>query len=446
MVVSVIALRAMSVAAFSIALISAAFAQEPAVTAPPPDIAAPPDAAAAPDAGAPPPAAVSPAAPAEDADGLPLIETAATFAEIMDFDTGTVLFSKRSDELMKPASMAKLMTVAVLFQKLKQGELKLDDKFNVSPKVWNLFAKDTETSKMFVAAGESIRIEDLIRGILVVSGNDACAVVAENISGSEEEFAKLMNAEARRIGLTQSTFANSNGMPDPAQNVTAHELALLARHLIMDYPEYYHYFGEKEFTWNKVTQPNRDLLLATYPGADGLKTGHTNESGYGITASAKQDGRRMIVVVNGLPSVQARADEAKRLLDIGFREFKTYTLLKSGDTVATAQVWAGEHRAVPLIVRQPISLLMRTAARDRLRVTVAFSEPVVPPLARGSEMGTLTVRAPGVEPVTVPVCAAAAVREGSLFTRLKAGFKLLIAETDEAPAVTLRLKPQPSAQ
>src|SRR5262249_1600867 len=151
-----------------------------------------------------------------------------------------------------------------------------------------------------------------------------------------------------------STFANSNGMPDPAQNVTAHELALLARHLIKEYPDYYRYFGEKEFTWNKITQPNRDLLLATYPGADGLKTGHTAESGYGMTASAMQDGRRMIVVVNGLPSVEARAEEAKRLLDIGFREFKTYALLKSGDTVGTAQVWAGEHRAVPLIVRRPI--------------------------------------------------------------------------------------------
>jgi serine-type D-Ala-D-Ala carboxypeptidase (penicillin-binding protein 5/6) len=386
-----------------------------------------------------------PVAQLVDDAALPPIESAAAFAEIMDYDTGTVLFAKRSDELMKPASMAKLMTVALIFQKLKAGELNLDDKFTVSAKVWNLFARDAQTSKMFVAAGESIRLEDLIRGILVVSGNDACAVVAENIAGSEEAFAKLMNQEARRIGLTQSTFANSNGMPDPAQNVTAHELALLARHLIKEYPEYYRYFAERELTWNKVTQPNRDLLLATYPGADGLKTGHTDESGYGITASAQQDGRRMIVVVNGLSSVEARAEEAKRLLDIGFREFKTYALLKPGDTVGHAQIWAGEHRTVPLIVRQPISLLMRTAARDRLRVTLAFNEPVLPPISRGDEMGQLTVTAPGVAPVRIPVYAGAQVREGTLLTRLKAGIKLLLAETDE-PALTLRLRPQPSAQ
>jgi D-alanyl-D-alanine carboxypeptidase (penicillin-binding protein 5/6) len=299
---------------------------------------------------------------------------------------------------------------------------------------------------MFVGVGEGIRVEDLIRGILIVSGNDACAVVAENIAGNEEEFAKLMNAEARRIGLTQSNFANSNGMPDPAQNVTAHELALLARHLIKDFPEYYHFFGEKEFTWNKVTQPNRDLLLASYPGADGLKTGHTAESGFGITASAKQNGRRMIVVVNGLPSVEARAEEAKRLLDVGFKEFKTFALLKSGDTVGNASVWAGEHRAVPLVVRQPLSLLMRTAARDRLRVTLSFTDPVVPPIARGEEMGTLKIEAPGVEPVSVPVYAGAAVREGSFLTRLKAGWKLLMADAEDEPALTLRLHPQPASQ
>lgn len=388
-----------------------------------------------------------PAPPSSPADGaLPPIETAAAYAEIMDFDTGKVLFSKNSDELMKPASMAKLMTVAVLFRKLKAGELHLDDKFTVSTKVWSHFAHDTDASKMFVGAGESIRIEDLIRGIIIVSGNDACVVVAENIAGSEAQFAKLMNAEAHRIGLTRSNFENSNGMPDPAQNVTAHELALIARYLIKEYPEYYHYFGEREFTWNKVSQPNRDLLLADYPGADGLKTGHTEESGFGMTASAKQDGRRIIVVVNGLPSIQARAEEAKRLLDVGFKEFKTYALLKSGDTVGTAKVWAGEHRAVPLIVHQSIKVLMRTAARDHLRVTLSFADPVVPPISRGDELGTLSVEAPGVETIHLPVYAGAPVRQGSLYARLKAGLKLLMAETDDQPALTLRLRPQPASQ
>jgi len=342
---------------------------------------------------------------------------------------------------MKPASMAKLMTVAVVFEKLRRGELHLDDKFTVSAKVWAQFAHDAETSKMFVGIGEAIRIEDLIRGIIVVSGNDACAVVAENIAGSEVEFAKLLNAEARRIGLMQSTFANSNGMPDPAQNVTAHELALLARHLIKDYPDYYHYFGEKELTWNKVTQPNRDLLLASYPGADGLKTGHTDESGFGMTASAKQDGRRMIVVVNGLPSAEARAAEAGRLLDIGFKEFKTYTLVKSGETVGAAPVWAGEHREVALAVHQPVRLLMRRAARERLRVTLSYEEPLLPPIARGDELGTLTFAAPAMPLLTIPVYAAAAERSGGIVTQIKARWRLLMQSFDSDPALGLHVEP-----
>ncbi len=387
------------------------------------------------------PPAVPPAAVSAE---LPPIETAASFAVIMDYETGTILFSKQGDKLMKPASMAKLMTVALIFEKLKRGELHLDDKFTVSAKVWNQFAHDAQTSKMFVGIGEKIRIEDLIRGIIVVSGNDACAVVAENIAGSEEEFAKLLNAEARRVGMMSSTFANSNGMPDPAQNVTAHELALLARHLIKDYPDYYHYFGEKELTWNKVMQPNRDLLLDTYPGADGLKTGHTDESGFGMTASATQDGRRMIVVVNGLPSVEARAAEAKHLLDVGFREFKTYALLKPGDIVGAAQLWGANVRAVRLVVHQPIRLLMRRAARERMRVSLAYAEPMLPPIARGQVLGHLTVAAPGVTTLTVPVYAAAAVPKGGLLTQIKARWHLLLESFDSEPAVTLRLEPTPT--
>ncbi len=382
------------------------------------------------------------APPPTDSTGLPPIETIAPFAVVMDYETGRVLFSQHGDELMKPASMAKLMTVSLLFEKLKRGELHLDDKFSVSAKVWNQFAHDAQTSKMFVGLGEAIRIEDLIRGIIIDSGNDACAVVAENIAGSEEAFALLLNAEARRIGLIQSTFANSNGMPDPAQNVTAHELALIARHLIKDYPAYYHYFDEKEFTWNKITQPNRDLLLGAYPGADGLKTGHTDESGFGMTASAVQEGRRMIVVVNGLSSMADRASEAKRLLDIGFREFKTYVLLGSGEVVGEADVWAGERRTVSLAVHQRISLLMRTAARDRLRVTLKFETPAVPPIARGQELGLLTVTAPGMMALTVPVYAKSRVRKGSLLAQIKAGLKLLMPGEDEAQTLTLPVRPR----
>ena len=388
-------------------------------------------------------AADLPQAPAAEDDPLPEIQTIAPFAVVMDYETGAVQFSKNGDELMKPASMAKLMTVSLLFEKLKRGELHLDDKFRVSEKIWSRFAHDPETSKMFVGAGEAIRIEDLIRGIIIDSGNDACAVVAENIAGNEEAFARLLNTEARRIGLSRSTFANSNGMPDPAQNVTPRELALIARHLIKDYPEYYHYFDEKEFTWNKITQPNRDLLLGSYPGADGLKTGHTEESGFGMTASAKQGARRVIVVVNGLASLEDRASEAKRLLDIGFREFKTYALLKPGDVVGEAEVWAGERRTVQLTVREPVKLvLLRRAARDRLRVTLEFETPAIPPIARGQELGRLIVTAPGAPALRVPVCAKSPVRRASLLVQLKAGLKLLMAGGDDAQTLTLPVQPR----
>src|ERR1700682_3058092 len=205
---------------------------------------------------------------------------------------------------------------------------------------------------------DQIRVDDLIRGIVIQSGNDACIVVAEHVGGSEEGCARLMNAEAKRIGLTRSTFVNSDGMPDPAQNVTAHDLALLARHIIKNYPDYYRYFGEREFTWSKITQPNRNLLLTTYPGADGLKTGHTAESGYGITASAVQDARRLIVVINGMTSEAERAAEARRLLDIGFHEFKTYALFKPGEVVGEAEVWAGELHSLPLSARQAVNLML----------------------------------------------------------------------------------------
>jgi len=377
-------------------------------------------------------AADRPVTPAETNDPLTTIETTAQFAVVMDYDTGAVLFSKRGDELMKPASMAKLVTVSILFEKLKHAELKLDDTFLVSEKAWRQSIADkSEASKMFVRVGDAVRVEDLIRGIVIQSGNDACIVVAEHVAGSEEAFARLMNAQAKRMGLTQSTFVNSNGMPDPAQNVTARELAMVARYIIKEYPDYYHYFGEKDFTWSKITQPNRNLLLGTYPGADGLKTGHTAESGFGMTASAIQDGRRLIIVVNGLTSEAERAAEAKRLLDIGFREFKSYTLLKPGEVVGEAEVWAGEFRTVPLAVRQPVSIMLRRASRDGLRVTLKFEEPVTPPIARGRELGSLIITAPGAPSLTVPVFAGSAVESGGVFTQMKVGLKALISGRDE---------------
>ena len=242
-----------------------------------------------------------PADPQPVIDPTTEVQTNATFALLMDFESGNVLFSKDGDQLMAPASMAKLMTVAILFEKIKHGELKLEDTFTVSERAWRLsIAGKNESSKMFVSIGSQIRVEDLLQGIIIQSGNDACTVVAEHFSGSEEAFSDLMNAEAKKIGLSNSHFKNASGLPDPDMHVTAHDLAKLAQYIIREFPEQYHIFSEREFTWNKIKQPNRNLLLGVYPGADGLKTGHTELSGFGMVASAVQEGRRLILVENGL--------------------------------------------------------------------------------------------------------------------------------------------------
>ena len=382
------------------------------------------------------PATAEPVEAAQDGE----LQTNAPYALLMDFETGNVLFSKGGDRPMAPASMAKLLTVAILFEKIKHGDLKLDDEFTVSERAWRLsVAGKNESSKMFVSIGSKIRVDDLLRGIIIQSGNDACTVVAEHFSGSEEAFSDLMNAEAKKIGLTGSVFKNASGLPDPGMHVTAHDLAKLAAYVIREFPEQYGIFAEREFTWNKIKQANRNLLLGTYPGADGLKTGHTADSGYGMVASAQQDGRRLIMVVNGLKSEAERAAETKRFLDMGFREFRSYALLKPGDVVGEAQVWAGGVRSVPLSVRQPVKMLMRRASRDGLKVTVTYMEPVASPVARGQELGKLTITAPGVPEMTVPVFAGADVEEGGLMTQIKIGINELMSGAPEPASKTEEL-------
>lgn len=380
--------------------------------------------------------ALSPAAAQPVGDPTTELQTNAQFALMMDFETGAVLFSKDGDQPMAPASMAKLMTAAILFEKLKHGELKLEDTFTVSERAWRLsVAGKNESSKMFVSIGSQIKVEDLLRGIIVQSGNDACTVVAEHFSGSEEAFSELMNAEAKKVGLTDSVFKNASGLPHPEMHVTAKDLAKLAAYIIREFPDYYRYFGEREFTWNGIKQANRNLLLGTYAGADGLKTGHTAASGYGMVASAQQDGRRLILVVNGLKSEADRAAETKRLFDLGFREFRTYTLLKPGDVVGQAEVWAGEMRDVPIAVRQPVKVLMRRASREGLKVQLSYLEPLMPPVVRGQELGKLTITAPGVPETVVPVYAGADVESGGWFTQIKVGIKELLSSAPEpAPA------------
>src|SRR5688572_10270812 len=282
------------------------------------------------------------------------IATNAEHVYIEDFQTGSVLYDKAADERLGPASMSKLMTVYMLFDGLKRGDVKLTDTFHVSEKAWAM-----QGSKMFVDIDSDVPVEDLIRGILIQSGNDACIVVAEGLAGSEEEFAARMNKKAKEIGLTGSNFTNSTGWRDPNHYMTAKDIAVLSDRLIRDFPDYYPYFAEREFTWHGIKQGNRNpLLYRSGSGVDGLKTGHTEEAGFGIAASAVRDGRRIIMVVHGLTGMQERADEAGQLLDWAFRETGNYTVASKGSVLADAPVEYGDSKTIPLTVSQDLLLTL----------------------------------------------------------------------------------------
>jgi D-alanyl-D-alanine carboxypeptidase (penicillin-binding protein 5/6) len=338
------------------------------------------------------------------------IETPAKHLLLMDYETGDVLYDKDGRVPMKPASMAKLMTTAVLFEKIRQKELGLDTLFTVSERAWRIsVAQRSASSKMFLEVGAQVRLEDLLRGIIIQSGNDATIVAAEGVSGSEQGFADLMNATARKLGMTGSTFRNSSGLPDPEQWVTAYDLALLARHLVSEHPQLYRFYAEREFTFNGIRQQNRNPLLGRVAGADGMKTGHTLESGYGLVGTAIREGRRIIMVVNGLTSEAQRAEEAARLIELAFREFRSLTLFDKGDLVAEAEVFGGVKRSIPLVVNERVVMAMRRAARNELKAVVAYDGPLTAPVLRGAKVGTVTISAPGVTSVSAPVFAGSGV-------------------------------------
>jgi D-alanyl-D-alanine carboxypeptidase (penicillin-binding protein 5/6) len=339
------------------------------------------------------------------------IETSAEHALLMDASTGQVLWQKDGMVPMPPASMSKLMTIELLFQRLKDGRVKLTDTFPVSERAWR-----TGGSKMFVELGSRIPVEDLIRGIIIQSGNDACVVVAEALGGTVEGFVGMMNKRAKDLGLQQSTFVNPDGLPEPpGQLMSALDLAKLARHLINDYPQYYHYFSEKEFVWHGIHQPNRDLVLGKLPGADGLKTGHTDSAGYGITISAKRDGQRLILVLNGLrypqyhndyfPNIK-RAEEAGRVMDLAFREFRSYPVAKAGQVVGRAPVLEGVEETVPVTVRQNFNVTMQVDSHARMKLQMKYNPGLKAPIAAGQKVGILTVTAPDFPALSVPVYAA----------------------------------------
>jgi serine-type D-Ala-D-Ala carboxypeptidase (penicillin-binding protein 5/6) len=361
------------------------------------------------------------------------IATSAEHAILMDAASGQVLWTKDAFTPMPPASMSKLMTLELVFQRLKDGRLKLTDTLPVSENAWR-----TQGSKMFVKLGDNIPVEDLIRGVIIDSGNDACVVVAEGLGGTLDGFVDMMNRRARELGLKNSHFVNPDGLPDPpGQLMSAFDLATLARHLIRDYPQYYHYFSEPDFTWNNITQHNRDTVLEKLSGADGLKTGHTDAAGYGITTSAVQHGERLILVLNGLrypdlekatPAAQdwkagqRRGDEAARVLALAFREFRSYQLFKPGDIVGQVPVIGGAKASVPATAGA-VSATMQADSYSAVKVTFRYTPGLQAPIMKGQRVGTLNVSAPDFPGLDVPVTAAEGVPQANIFWRMLMGVR-----------------------
>ena len=332
------------------------------------------------------------------------IDTQAKHALILEVETGAVLLDKFAEERIPPASMSKVMTAYLVFDYLKQGRAKLEDELPVSEQAWR-----TGGSKMFVPIGSRIKIDDLLRGMIIQSGNDACVVLAEGLAGSLANFIDQMNEKAKQIGLKDSHFANVDGLPDPDHYMTARDLATLAVRTIEDFPEYYHYYGEKDYNFNNINQGNRNPLLYRDIGADGLKTGHTDEAGYSLLASVKRDKRRVILVLNGLPSMKARGTESERLIEWAFREYNDYQLFAVGDKVDDAEVWLGAEPKVPMTVAKDFLVTLPRRSRKDMKVSVTYDKPVPAPIKRGDKVGKLVVTAPEMAPAEVPLVAASNV-------------------------------------
>ncbi|MEK0081957.1 D-alanyl-D-alanine carboxypeptidase family protein [Benzoatithermus flavus] len=348
------------------------------------------------------------AAPAE------AFETAAKAAIIIDARTGVVLFEKNADQRLPPASMSKLMTAYMIFDRLKHGRLKLDDEITISEKAWKMGG-----SQMFLKVGDRVRVEDLIRGIIIMSGNDACVAMAEALAGSEEEFAREMTETARRIGLTNSTFANATGLDAPGHLMSVRDLATLARTIITEFPEYFKYYSEREFVYRNIKQQNRNpLIQANVPGADGMKTGYTEQSGYGLVGTAKRNDRRIIVVLAGLESINQRKTEGERLLEYGFREFQEYRLFQAGESVVDADVWLGAEAKVPLVPAKTVGVTLSHEARRGLSVKLRYGNPVPAPIEAGQQLGSLEISAPNMTTFSVPLVAGKDVPRAGLLGRV----------------------------
>ena len=344
-------------------------------------------------------------------------QSAAPYAVLLDSASGTVLYEKAADELMAPASMAKVGTALVAFQEIAQGRLTLDSEISISENAWRRGGGVSGGSTMFAQLNSRVKLSDILHGIIVQSGNDASIALAEAVAGDEATFARIMTERMRGLGLPKSVFRNATGMGDPQQKVTAREMALLADHIIKTYPEHYRIFGEREFTWNKIRQQNRNPLLTMDIGADGLKTGNIDESGYGLVGSAVQNGQRLIVVVNGLKTGRERANEARKLLEWGFRAFEARRIFEAGEIVGEASVFGGEKGRVGLKAKGPVSLLLPRGSSERLNARIVYRGPLTAPLQEGTEVARLLVTRGGVKTLDIPLYTAESIQTGTLQSR-----------------------------
>ncbi len=359
-------------------------------------------------------------------------------AILMEATSGSILFEKNADELRAPSSMMKLMTVEVIFNAIKEGKIKLTDEFRISENAWRRGGAPSGGSTMFAAIHSKVPVDDLLRGAIIQSGNDSCIALAEGMAGSERKFANdFMTKRARELGLTKSTFGNSNGLPDPDNRMTVRELAQLARHIILDYPEFYQLFGEREFTWNKIRQQNRNPLLNSLNGADGLKTGYTKEGGYGMVGSAVQNGLRLIVVINGLEDPDDRAQEAKKMLEWGFRNFEARTLFAENQLVGYAKVFGGSSRSVKLASPQPIKVMVPKNGSERLIARIVYNGPVRAPIQQGQKVGVVRVWRGVNVAMEAPVYAAESIGTGSTMRRAIDGASELVIGVFRASAAKL---------
>ncbi|MDA0801167.1 MAG: D-alanyl-D-alanine carboxypeptidase [Proteobacteria bacterium] len=362
------------------------------------------------------------------------ITSPAKQAHVTDFATGKVLFSKDADAPMKPASMAKIMTIFVAFQRIADGQLGMDDKFIVSEKAWKKGG-----SRTFLEVGKTVSVRELLYGIIVQSGNDAAIVLAEGISGTENAFADEMNFWAKKIGMKNTNFRNSTGWPDPDQTTTAADLNIMTSELIRrfpanKYPNLYPIFAEREYTYNKISQPNRNPLIYRSAGADGLKTGYTKESGYGLVGSAERDGQRVIMVLNGMTSMKQRSAESRRLMDLMFREFKIYRFFDKGQPVDQANVWLGNATKIDLVLDEPLHLLLSYQERRDLKLSVQWLDPVPAPIVAGDQLGTLTVDINGDSRKLV-LRAGQDIPVLGMFDRVSAAIKYLIFGASVSPSI-----------